>query len=232
MNLAPASEPHVLVVDDDPRLRALLQRYLQDNGYRVTVAADAAEARQRLQALAFDALILDVMMPGETGFELTAHLRKSSDVAILLLTARGGPEDRIAGLEIGADDYLAKPFEPKELILRLNALLRRARPAPSALKTVFFGSLRFDLERGELMRDDTRIPLTTAELQLMRVLAGAPGEPFSRLDLCARTGTSLERTIDVQVTRLRRKIETDPKMPLFLQTVRGVGYVLVPDRVA
>jgi len=223
---------HLLIVDDDTRIRTLLQRYLSENGYRVTAAKDAAEARQLMASLDFDFIVLDVMMPGEDGFSLTKAIREKSDVPILLLTARGEASDRIEGLEHGADDYLAKPFEPRELLLRIATILRRAGAPVEALRPyVQLGTCRFDGERGELTRDGKPVKLTSAELQLMRVLAANPGVTFTRTDLSQHMGAVLERTVDVQITRLRRKIENDPKLPLYLQTVRGVGYVLMPDRV-
>lgn len=231
MSAVPADDSHILVVDDDTRIRTLLQRYLTSNGHRVTIAADAAEARAHLKNFAFDLIVLDVMMPGEDGLSLTASLRETSDVPILLLTARGEATDRIEGLEKGADDYLAKPFEPRELLLRIGAIGRRTRTALPALKDLRFGRCRFDPDRGELTRDGRAVKLTGAELALLKLLALAAGKPMTRTELAARTGAGLERSIDVQVTRLRRKIEDDPKMPLYLQTVRSVGYVLVPDGV-
>ncbi|MCE9522556.1 MAG: response regulator [Alphaproteobacteria bacterium] len=223
---------HLLIVDDDTRIRTLLQRYLSENGYRVTAAKDAAEARQLMTSLDFDFIVLDVMMPGEDGFSLTKAIRETSSVPILLLTARGESSDRIEGLERGADDYLAKPFEPRELLLRIATILKRAGAPVEVLRPyVQLGTCRFDGERGELTRDGKPVKLTSAELQLMRVLAANPGQTFTRTDLSQRMGAVLERTVDVQITRLRRKIENDPKLPLYLQTVRGVGYVLMPDRV-
>jgi two-component system phosphate regulon response regulator OmpR len=225
-------DPHLLVVDDDERLRGLLHRYLTSNGYRVTAAADAADARTLMKSIAFDLLVLDVMMPGESGFDLTKSLRTHSQVPILILTAKGDAEDRIAGLELGADDYLPKPFEPRELLLRVGALLRRATPpARSAHTEVRMGDSVYDPERGQLRRKGKPVHLTSSEAALLQLFAANAGRSFSRSDLCTRLGVSLERSIDVQVTRLRRKIEEDPKLPLYLQTVRGVGYVLVPDRV-
>lgn len=226
------NEQHLLVVDDDTRIRTLLQRFLTENGYRVTSAKDAQEARQLLGSWDFDFIILDVMMPGEDGFSLTRSIRENSNVPILLLTARGESIDRIEGLERGADDYLAKPFEPRELLLRVSTILRRAGRAVETQKQIVqLGACRFDSDRGELSREGKPIKLTSAELQLMRVLAANPGQTFSRSDLSRQMGAVLERTVDVQITRLRRKIEADPKLPLYLQTVRGVGYVLMPDRV-
>jgi two-component system, OmpR family, phosphate regulon response regulator OmpR len=235
MNAAHAhiEDPHLLVVDDDERLRALLQRYLSSNGYRVTAAGDAADARALMKSIAFDLLVLDVMMPGESGFDLTKAVREQSQVPILILTARGDADDRIRGLELGADDYLPKPFEPRELMLRVNALLRRAAPpATVAHAEVRMGDAVYDPERGQLRCKGKPVHLTSSESALLKLFAANAGRSFSRTDLCTRLGVALERSIDVQVTRLRRKIEEDPKLPLYLQTVRGVGYVLVPDRVS
>lgn len=219
--------PHILVVDDDRRIRELLKRYLTDNGYRVTIAESAAEARARLAGLAFDLLVLDVMMPGETGFELTTSLRRSSNVPILMLTARGDAGDRIEGLERGVDDYLAKPFEPRELLLRIGTILRRARTGDTTREEITLGETSFNVTRGELRKGDEIIRLTTREIQLMRIFAAHPGQSLSRLDLCENEAA--ERSIDVQINRLRRKIEDDPRNPVYLQTVRGEGYMLLPD---
>ena len=223
--------PHLLVVDDDERLRALLQRYLTANGFRVSAAANAAEARALMKSMAFDCLTLDVMMPGESGLDLARDVRAHSQVPILMLTARGEPSDRIAGLELGVDDYLPKPFEPRELLLRINALLRRAQPlAQAASRPVKMGTALYDPGAARLTKGGKPVRLTGSEAALLQLFAANAGRSFSRSDLCARLGVQLERSIDVQVTRLRRKIEDDPKLPLYLQTVRGVGYVLVPDR--
>jgi two-component system phosphate regulon response regulator OmpR len=232
MSDAAAIETHVLVVDDDARLRTLLSRYLSENGFRVSVAAHAAEARDKMRAMQPDALVLDVMMPGETGLALTTSLRaENATVPILLLTARGAPEDRIAGFESGADDYLGKPFEPRELVLRLRSMLRRAAPAaemPSG--PVRLGKLEFDVARSELRGPNGPIHLTGGEAALLGALASHPNEVFSREDIVAELGMDEtgERAIDVQVTRLRRKIEIDPREPRFIHTVRGRGYVLKP----
>jgi two-component system, OmpR family, phosphate regulon response regulator OmpR len=225
--------PHVLVVDDDGRLRSLLHRYLSENGFRVTGAADADEARRRMRVLEFDLIVLDVMMPGETGLELTADLRRTERVPILLLTAMGEPEDRIAGLESGADDYLPKPFEPRELLLRIRTILRRVAEAPGAgIKddVVRFGDFHFDQRQDQLYRGPARIKLTEAETGLLRAFVERPGTPLSREELleCNAVNGST-RTVDVQVTRLRRKLEKDPKFPRYLQTVRGLGYILKAD---
>jgi two-component system phosphate regulon response regulator OmpR len=221
--------PHILVVDDDDRIRILLKRYLSDNGLRVSTAKDAAEARDLLGSVEFDLLIIDVMMPGMSGFDLTEKIRAASNVPILLLTARGLPEDRIEGLERGADDYLSKPFEPRELLLRISALLRRSRPIARDRQMLVFGDTTFEPGRGELRRGGELIKLTAGELALLRVLAAKPGEAISRLALAEQTATPMERSIDVQITRIRKKIEDDPRTPIFLQTVRGVGYMLIPD---
>lgn len=224
-------QSHILVVDDDTRLRQLLNKYLMENGYLVSTAADAAEARQQLEAMAFDLIVLDVMMPGESGLALTKSLRADNAVPILLLTAMGETTDRINGLEMGADDYLTKPFEPRELLLRINSILRRSiRETPAEPQWRHFGRFAFDPARGELMGDGDVIHLTSAEAALLAVLALTPGETLSREDLAARTGNSGNlRTVDVQVTRLRKKIEEDPRLPRYLQTVRGRGYVLWTD---
>jgi len=231
MSLPAPDEPHLLVVDDDERLRALLQRYLSSNGYRVSAAPGAPEARALMKGMEFDLLILDVMMPGESGLDLTRSVRQDSAVPILMLTARGDPEDRIAGLELGADDYLPKPFEPRELLLRVNSLLRRSAPAEMPVQgPVRMGEALFDPGTSRLTREGRPVKLTGAEAALLQLFAMHAGRPFSRTELCKRLNVALERSIDVQVTRLRRKIEEDPKLPLYLQTVRGVGYMLVPDR--
>ena len=227
------SEAHILVVDDDARLRALLSRYLAEQGFRVTTAGHAAEAREQMRFMQPDLLVLDVMMPGETGLSLTNSLRaQRADLPILLLTARGAPEDRIAGFEAGADDYLGKPFEPYELVLRLRAMLRRVVPAAPAEPAgpVSLGVLMFDVERAELNGPDGVVHLTGGEAALLQALARKPGEVLSRDWIVETLGMdeSGERAIDVQVTRLRRKIETDPREPRFLHTVRGRGYVLKP----
>jgi two-component system phosphate regulon response regulator OmpR len=225
-------QPHVLVVDDDRRLRELLRRFLADNGFRVTVAGDAREARATVGNFAFDAIVLDVMMPGESGLHLAGDLRKKIETPILMLTAMGESEDRIAGFEHGADDYLVKPFEPRELVLRLKALMRRAaRPAaPSGGDEIRLGAFRFRLDRLELSRGEERVKLTETEARLLGALARKAGAPMSREELAAETGAEGgERAVDVQVTRLRRKLEDDPRGPRYLQTARGKGYLLLPD---
>jgi len=223
--------PHILVVDDDRRLRDLLRRFLSDNGFRVTVAGDAREARATMENFAFDALVLDVMMPGETGLHLAADLRRKFETPILLLTAMGESEDRISGFEHGADDYLVKPFEPRELVLRLRALLRRSqRIAAAAPDEIGLGGFRFRIDRLELFNGDQRVKLTETEARLLGALAKKAGTPLSREELAAETGAEGgERAIDVQVTRLRRKLRDDPRSPRYLQTARGKGYLLLPD---
>jgi two-component system phosphate regulon response regulator OmpR len=228
-----AEDAHILVVDDDARLRALLSRYLAGEGFRVTTAETATEARDKLRFMHPDMLVLDVMMPGESGLTLTESLRREqgSEMPVLLLTARGAPEDRIAGFEAGADDYLGKPFEPRELVLRIRALLRRAPAQPETPQgPVRLGALRFDIERGELSGPDGVMRLTGGEVALLTALARNPNGVLSREAIAATLGMddAGERAIDVQVTRLRRKIEIDPREPRFLHTVRGRGYVLKP----
>jgi two-component system, OmpR family, phosphate regulon response regulator OmpR len=227
----PDSAPHLLVVDDDARIRALLSRFLSENGYRVTSAASAAEARSRAAGLVFDLMIVDVMMPGENGISFATSMRALSDVPVLMLTALGEPADRIRGLETGADDYVTKPFAPRELLLRISALLRRAAAAPmapSGSETVRFGGFSFSPERGELRRGDEVVRITERERDLLRLLAERRGGAVSRETL-AGDGAASDRAVDVQINRLRRKIEPDPANPLLLQTVRGSGYRLVVD---
>jgi two-component system phosphate regulon response regulator OmpR len=219
--------PHLLVVDDDNRIRSLLSRYLGEHGFRVTSAANAAEARRRLDGLAFDLIVVDVMMPGETGLELTRSLRETMTGPILRLTARADASERIAGLETGADDYLAKPFEPRELLLRINNILKRgAPPARPLIEQVRFGPFTFHREKMELKRTGETVHLTDRERQILSIFAAAPGETVPRSALINGQGAAGERTIDVQINRLRRKIEADPANPVYLQTVRGVGYRL------
>lgn len=225
-----SDNPHILVVDDDDRLRELLSKYLVESGYRVTSAEDAKQADAKMASIAFDLVVLDLMMPGESGLDFAARTRRTNHVPILMLTAMGEVEDRIKGLENGADDYLVKPFEPRELVLRINSILRRAPAETEKPVAAQLGVCRFDLEREELWRGDIRIRLTTAEARLLKLLAANPGAILSRGELARYTVTEGgERAVDVQVNRLRRKIEPDPKMPQYLQTVRGQGYVLRPD---
>ncbi|OJX77379.1 response regulator [Magnetospirillum sp. 64-120] len=224
-------KPHILVVDDDDRLRQLLRKYLSDNGYLVSTAASAAEARTKLSLVEADMLVLDVMMPGEDGLSLTRDLRRTSGVPILLLTAMGEPEDRISGLETGADDYLTKPFEPRELLLRIASILRRTpKPEVAGSKVLSLGAFVWDVARAELRQGDEMVHLTTAEKDLLGILAEQVNQSVSRDDLAARTGNAANpRAVDVQVTRLRKKLEDDPRLPRYLQTVRGQGYMLRPD---
>ena len=224
----PDDAPHLLVVDDDRRIRDLLSRFLAGEGYRVSTAETAADARAKLIGLSFDLLILDVMMPGESGFDLAKAIRGNSDVPILMLTARDAAESRIKGLEMGADDYLSKPFEPRELSLRIASILKRTQPALTPpIESVRFGPFVYHLERGELRKGEEVIRLTDRERDMLRILVTTPGETVARLALAGNGGTVSERAVDVQVNRLRRKIERDPANPLFVQTVRGIGYRLV-----
>ncbi len=236
MALPNINDAHILIVDDDERIRGLLQKFLARNGFWVTTARDAAHARRLLQGLDFDLLVLDVMMPGEDGMTLTRSLRETLETPILLLTAKAETGERIMGLEAGADDYLTKPFEPKELVLRINAILRRVpveTPIDAPPKTLKLGDVHYDVSRGEMWRGTELVRLTATESALMRIFSGSIHQPVSRgklvEDLGRDTGQSQERAVDVQITRLRRKIEDDPKNPRYLQTVRGAGYMLAPD---
>ncbi len=222
--------PHILVVDDDDRLRELLRKFLSENDFLVETASDVADARARLTSLAFDLIVLDLMMPGESGLDFAEDLRRTNTVPILMLTAMGEGEDRIAGLERGADDYLTKPFEPRELLLRIHSILRRVPRRAEPPAEVRLGDVTFDPARNEMLRDGRPVRLTSVEAALLNALAEQPGATLSREELTRRTGASGGgRAVDVQVTRLRRKIERDPRLPRYLQTVRGKGYVLRPD---
>ncbi|MFO1034664.1 MAG: response regulator transcription factor [Hyphomicrobiales bacterium] len=225
--------PHLLVVDDDRRIRSLLNDYLSRNGFRVTVAASAAEARKQLEALVFDAIVLDVMMPGESGIRFTEDLRgRKLAVPVLMLSALADGADRIKGLESGSDDYLTKPFEPEELLLRLRNLLRRGGARGPVIKQAQFGACLFDMETGELQRDGVPVRLTGREKDLLRSLIGRAGEPVSRQQLGAPGQDETARAVDVQINRLRQKIEKDPANPVLLQTARGEGYVLFVEGVS
>lgn len=230
------ADAHLLIVDDDERIRGLLQKFLMRNGFLVTAAREARHARRILSGLEFDLIVLDVMMPGEDGIGFTKSLREEISTPILLLTAKGETDDRIAGLEAGADDYLSKPFEPKELLLRINAILRRVPAVTATEETPKFlqlGPIRYDVERGEMWRGQNLVRLTATESQLIKFFSSCPGEAVSRARLVEGLGRdrgqTQERAVDVQITRLRRKLEADPKQPCYLQTVRGAGYMLVPD---
>ena len=229
-------DAHLLIVDDDERIRTLLQKFLMRSGFLVTAARDAGHARRILTGLDFDLIVLDVMMPGEDGLSLTRSLRETMQTPILLLTAKGETGNRIEGLEAGADDYLPKPFEPKELLLRINAILRRmpdTKAEDAAPKVMSLGAIRYDLERGEMWQGEELVRLTATEIQLMKIFSAKPGTPLSRSKLVEELGRdrgqAQERAVDVQITRLRRKIEDNPKQPRYLQTVRGAGYMLAPD---
>ena len=222
--------PHVLVVDDDRRLRELLTRYLSENGFRVSNASDAAEARSKLQGLEFDILVVDVMMPGKTGISFTKSLQGNVDVPVLMLTALAEIDSRIEGLEAGADDYLAKPFEPRELLLRINSIIKRtAKPLEPAIEQVSFGGYQYSVVRQELHLDGEMVRLTDREREILTIFASRPGGTVARHELLGSESIAGERKIDVQINRLRRKIEEDPANPKWLQTVRGVGYRLNVD---
>ncbi|MDB0059757.1 response regulator transcription factor [Planktomarina sp.] len=229
-------DAHLLIVDDDERIRNLLQKFLIRHGFLVSAARDAAHARRILLGLDFDLIVMDVMMPGEDGVSLTRYLRETRTTPVLLLTAKGETEDRILGLEAGADDYLGKPFEPKELLLRINAILRRAPVVEQAMtlpKVMNLGDVRYDVDRGEMWMGSGRVRLTATESQLMRIFSSNPSKPLSRTRLVEELGRdggqAQERAVDVQITRLRRKIENNPKQPRYLQTIRGAGYMLAPE---
>ncbi len=222
-----AHKPHILVIDDDLRLRKLLKKYLSENGFVTSEAANAKEAEDLLELFAFDLLIMDVMMPEKNGMDFTKELRENNlTTPILMLTAMADSDDRINGLEIGADDYLPKPFEPRELVLRINNILKRVTTL-NLDEDVYFGPYKFNVQKGRLMKGDEPITLTTAEQALLQALAQKAGETVSREELGHLLETDNLRTIDVQITRLRRKIETDIKQPSCIQTVRGQGYTLV-----
>ena len=231
---APADDaPHVLVVDDDQKIRDLLARYLFSQGFRVTTAGDAEMARAKMRGLDFDIVLLDVMMPGMSGLEFAREIKSHRDVPICMLTARSEPESRIEGLEAGVDDYVPKPFEPRELLLRLKNILRRgqaqqtAPPPPS--DEVRMGTFVFHIARGELKRNGETVKLTERERDLLRQFAQRRGLPIQRHELASEDATGNDRAIDVQINRLRRKIESDPANPVYLQTVRGKGYILYTD---
>ncbi len=223
----PDDAAHILVIDDDRRIRDLLSRYLTEQGFRVSTAADAADARRKLAGLSFDLLIVDVMMPGENGTDFTNAIRQKMDVPVLMLTALGETEARIKGLEAGADDYLAKPFDPRELVLRINSILKRVKvEEPPSIEQVLFGPYTFSVLSRELKKDGTTIKLTDREREIMVLFAQNAGQVVPRLDLVGEDASASERTVDVQINRLRRKIEVDPATPTWLQTVRGIGYKL------
>lgn len=221
-----ADAPHLLIVDDDQRIRDLLARYLKDQGYRTTTARDVPAARATMNGLVFDLIVLDVMMPGVTGMEFAKELREASEIPILMLTARGETDDRIAGLEAGADDYITKPFEPRELLLRINNILKRMETEETTIEEIHLGPLVFHVTRGELRDGEKSIKLTERERELLRLFSSRAGECIPRHELFAGDATSSERAVDVQINRLRRKIEADPANPVYLQTVRGKGYIL------
>ena len=220
---------HILIVDDDQRIRDLMGKFLQDNGFRVTTAKDAANARTKMEGLRFDLLILDVMMPGETGLELAKYLKDKMDIPIIILTALGEAENRVEGLEVGVDDYVPKPPEPRELLLRINNILRRNNVSNNAPSEIFMGEYVFNIERGELRRNGEIIKLTEREKEFLKFFSYKQGEPVSRDELANLGENGSERAVDVQINRLRQKIETDPSNPIYLQTVRGKGYKLHID---
>lgn len=225
-------QPHILIVDDDKRIRELLRSYLVDNGFMISLAASAADARERMRGVIFDLIVLDVMMPGETGLSLASDLRSNAvAVPILMLSALSETQDRIAGLTTGVDDYLSKPFEPQELLLRIQSLLRRATPKTDILRDAVFGDCQFNIPLGELLRSGEAVRLTSREKDILRLLVQKTGEPLSRIELAQSGGEDSVRSVDVQINRLRQKIEADPSNPKYLQTIRGAGYALYLDKV-
>jgi two-component system phosphate regulon response regulator OmpR len=229
MESLPDNAAHILVVDDDQRIRDSLARYLFKHGFRVTTAADANTARATMSGLVFDVVILDVMMPGENGLSLARDLKADSNIPICMLTARAEPEDRIEGLEIGVEDYVSKPFEPRELLLRLQNILKRRQGPSGPRDEITMGDYTFHVARGELKRGEESMKLTERERDLLRQFAQRPGTPIARHELAANDSNGTERAVDVQINRLRRKIESDPANPVYLQTVRGKGYILYTD---
>ena len=225
----PDDATHILVVDDDKKIRDLLSRFLFESGFRVSNAKDSESARAAMRGLSFDLILLDVMMPGDSGMVLAREVRQTSDIPIIMLTARADPEDRIEGLETGVDDYLSKPFEPRELLLRIRNILRRGRPPTGPHDEIHMGDFVFFIDRGELKKNDESIRLTERERDLLRQFAQRPGATVPRHELSSDDSTGSERAIDVQINRLRRKIEVDPSNPVYLQTVRGKGYILYTD---
>ena len=225
----PDNAPHALVVDDDQRIRNLLSRYLMANGFRVTPAESASSARAAMKMMTFDVIVLDVMMPGENGLDFARALKERGETPICMLTAQAETDQRIRGLEAGVDDYVSKPFDPRELLLRLQNILRRGSGPAAARDDIKMGELVFNTERGELKRGETLIKITERERDLLRQFAQQPGTCIARHELAADDSTGSERAIDVQINRLRRKIEVDPSNPVYLQTVRGKGYILYAD---
>jgi len=225
----PDDATHILVVDDDKKIRDLLSRFLFESGFRVTGASDAASARAAMRGLSFDLILLDVMMPGDSGLVLARELKSKTNIPIILLTARADPEDRIEGLEAGVEDYIPKPFEPRELVLRIQNILRRGAPSAGPHDELHMGDYIFYIARGELKKNDDTVRLTERERDLLRQFAQRPGATVPRHELCNDESTGSERAIDVQINRLRRKIEVDPSNPVYLQTVRGKGYILYTD---
>ena len=224
----PDNAAHILVVDDDQRIRDLLSRYLQEHGFRVTPASDAASAKAAMRGLTFDLIILDVMMPGQSGMDFARELKQTMDIPICMLTAMDQKEDRLVGMEAGVDDYIVKPFEPRELLIRMRNILRRGRPMPP-MEDIKMGAYVFNIARGELKKGDETIKLTERERDLLRQFAAKSGLPIARHELAPDESTGSERAIDVQINRLRRKIEADPANPVYLQTARGKGYILYTD---
>ena len=219
------NKKHILVVDDDDRIRNLLKDYLNDNNFLTSSAKDSNEALEKISVFEFDLIVLDVMMPGKSGFELTKEIKKDNDIPVILLTAKGEVENRIKGLEYGADDYLGKPFEPKELLLRINNIIKKKQKA-DINKIYKLGSASIDLSKLKINLNNNIYKVNSKEKNVLIEMLGNPGKTFSREMIGKISGINQERSIDVMITRLRQKIETNPKNPKYLQTIRGSGYVL------
>tara|TARA_B110000008_G_scaffold268126_1_gene295915 strand:+ start:80 stop:757 length:678 start_codon:yes stop_codon:yes gene_type:complete len=216
---------HILIVDDDDRIRELVKQYLNENNYLVTTAANAEEAKEKVIIIKFDIIILDIMMPGQSGLEFTQENKDKIDTPIILLTAKNEPDERIEGLEIGADDYLAKPFEPKELILRIKNILNKTKNK-NHKRIISFGNVKIDLNKLLIIKDLKESKINNTEKKILEKMINEPGKKFSREEIGKLINLEKERSVDVVITRLRKKIEVDPKNPKYLQTIRGTGYVL------
>jgi len=223
------SKIHILIVDDDDKIRDLLKQYLKNNNFFVSTAINASDAEEKLKIVKFDLAIIDIMMPGKDGLQLTKEIREKIDLPIILLTAKGEAEDRVRGLELGAEDYLPKPFEPKELLLRIKNVLKRIKKNKNIITAVKIGKANINIKKMEIHKDKKILRINASEKVLLENMINSAGKIFSREEISKITNLVLERSIDVLVTRLRKKIEPDPKNPKYLQTVRGNGYVLWLD---
>lgn len=223
------SKIHILIIDDDEKIRDLLKQYLKNNNFFVSTAINASDAEEKLKIIKFDLAIIDIMMPGKDGLQLTKEIREKIDLPIILLTAKGEPEDRVRGLELGAEDYLPKPFEPKELLLRIKNVIKRIKKNKYVITSIKIGKASINMKKMEIQKEKKVIKINASEKILLENMIGSAGKIFSREEISKITNLTQERSIDVLVTRLRQKIEPDPKNPKYLQTVRGTGYVLWLD---